>query len=273
MSGKQNYSRITQAPGCCEERIAISTRGKAIKSRRAAPEHLTSARPMDIDLSSVERLLTAIDEDCIPTGLDKEGLLSGLRSCLATYFAALERSSDRPRRERIRKLERVAVAASRFRVQLHSEALSDLEKTSCCDIEHLRQEFDSFFHDLNSRLDDLRFDLKWGPDFFEAIELRKGDPRAYADRWKAYSPLEWLAGHYLPELFRKHFGGAPTIYRKSDQALDGPMLIFIEKAIDEFKVIKDAKAYSRESIVRAIGQIRSGHRRRKPPTYGWFGQD
>jgi hypothetical protein len=81
MSGKQNYSRITQAPGCCEERIAISTRGKAIKPRRAAPEHLTSARPMDIDLSSVERILTAIDEDCIPTGLDKEGLLSGLRSC------------------------------------------------------------------------------------------------------------------------------------------------------------------------------------------------
>jgi hypothetical protein len=83
-----------------------------------------------------------------------------------------------------------------------------------------------------------------------------------------------MAGGALPaRVVQEALRWAPTIYRKSDQALDGPMLIFIEKAIDEFKVIKDAKAYSRESIVRAIGQIRSGHRRRKPPTYRWFGQD
>jgi hypothetical protein len=121
--------------------------------------------------------------------------------------------------------------------------------------------------DLIDRIDreigDLNFKLEWGPDWDEGIR-RNVHPRDLADRWKARSPFEWLAGHYLPELFRVQFGIKPTFHRRAGDGIpDSPAIRFIEQALVELKITKSGRPYSRESIAKALTDVRTGRARKK----------
>jgi hypothetical protein len=217
----------------------------------------------EIGFDAVERILDAVGRKHVPIDINKGELHAGLVSCLATYHAAVERSSDKATKDKIARLKKILTPAKRLQEQLslpHNEDAGLLYD----DAKHFGQILADLIHDLEFKIGDLNFELRWGPDFDEAVTLRK-DPRDHADRWKARSPFEWLSGHYLPELFRTHIGLATTFHRRAaDNAPEGPLIRFVEGALIEFGVTYRGKHYSREAIAKAISDSRTNRVRKSP---------
>lgn len=187
-------------------------------------------------------------------------LVTDLASCLATYSSAVQLRSDKQTKDRVRRLKSIQNAAKRLERQLVPDDIWDWsDRYSEC--ERLQEEVKYLIERVDSEIEDLAFELEWGPNFLEAIRLRQS-PRALADRWKARSAFEWMAGHYLPELFRTHFGRKPTFHRRNNVP-DGPAIRFIERALVELGITNRKRAYSRESIAKALTDARTGRARNK----------
>jgi hypothetical protein len=161
--------------------------------------------------ASVDRILAVVG-DRRPADLDKEKLIAGLAGCLATYYAAVDRRSDKPTKDRMRRLRSIQAAAKRLEEQLVRDDIWDWSE-AYWECEYMHQNIKDLLWWLDFEITDLEFRLKWGPDFDEAVRLRV-DARTLANRWKARSPFEWLAGHYLPKLFSEHLGIKPTFHRR-----------------------------------------------------------
>jgi hypothetical protein len=211
-------------------------------------------------LDAIDRILAAIGEKHIPPNLDKYKLKIGLTECLATYHAAVERNSDRPTKNKIRRLNSIRTAAARFRKQLASDEIWDLAQHY--EAEYIHHSVGILISSLDVEIDILTSRLEYGPDLDEAIRL-KVEARKHADRWKARSPVEWLTGYYLPELFRKQFGIGPTFHRTADNLPDSPMIRFIERALIELGITNRGRPYSRETIAKAVTDVRTGRVRKK----------
>jgi hypothetical protein len=210
--------------------------------------------PTDLDHAAVDRIVAAVASDHVP--IDRDGLLADIQTCLGTYYAALERASDRPLREKIRTLKKAAATARQLRDQLHSGMIDAIL------IEPLDGECEEFVSRIESRISDLEFELTFGPDWQEAIRLDQ-DPIKYAQRWRSRSPFEWVAGHYLPQAFAKHFSTQPRFHRRAkDRVPEGAVIRFVEQALVELGVTKRGKPYSREAIAKALTDCRA-HRVRK----------
>ena len=213
-----------------------------------------------LDASAVERILAAVGEKFIPLDLDKQKLVTDLASCLATYSSAAQRRSDKQTKDRVRRLKSIQNAAKRLERQLVPDDIWDWsDRYSEC--EYLQNEVKYLINRLDLEINDLTFELEWGPDWHEAIR-RNLAPRALADRWKARSPFEWVAGHFLPELFRTHFGKKPTVNRRKGVP-DSPAIRFIERALIELEITNRGRPYSRESIAKALTDVRTGRARNK----------
>jgi hypothetical protein len=78
-----------------------------------------------------------------------------------------------------------------------------------------------------------------------------------ADLAASGSAFEWLVGKKLPELFEQFFRAEPTLYRK------GRYPDFALQVLTEFQITNDGRPYSRESIIKAITDARSGRSRRR----------
>jgi hypothetical protein len=215
--------------------------------------------PGRISLDAVERILAAVGEEFIPPHLDQQKLALGLGGCKVTYSSAVRRRSDKQTKNRIRRLDSIRKAATRLVDQLLPDAVWRLSDRSEWDL--LLSEVKTLIKSLNSEIEDLTFELEWGPDWREEIRQHL-PPRALADRWKARSPFEWVAGHYLPELFETHFGIKPTFHRR-DKVPNSPVICFIEQALIELGITDSGRAYARESIAKALSDARSGRIRRK----------
>ena len=212
------------------------------------------------DATAVERILAAVGENFIPPDLDKQELHIGLVSCLTIYSCAVQRRSDKPTKDRIWRLKSFQNAAKRLERQLVPDDIWDWSDTYS-ECERLQEEVKYLINRLDLEIDDLTFELQWGPDWHENI--RRGlTPRALADRWKSRSPFEWVAGHYLPELFRTHFRRKPTFKRRKDVP-DSPAVRFIERALTELGITNRGRPYSRESIAKALTDARTGRSRNK----------
>jgi hypothetical protein len=215
-----------------------------------------------LDASAVERILAAVGEKFIPPDLDKQKLVTDLASCLATYSSAVQRRSDKPTKDRIHRLKSIQKAAKRFEGQLMPDDVWDWnDRYSECEL--LQSEVEYLIKRLDSEIEDLTWELEWGPwrDFREAIR-RNLSARDLANRWKVRSPFEWVAGHYLPELLRTHFGIKPRFHRRNNVP-DGPAIRFIERALVELGITNRKRPYSRESIAKALSDARTGRARNK----------
>src|SRR5262249_39114521 len=147
-----------------------------------------------------------------------------LASCFTVYSSAVQRRSDKPTKDRIHRLKSIQEAAKRLEKQLVPDDVWDwTDRYSEC--EYLQAEVQYLIRGLDSEIEDLTFELEWGPDWREAIRLNVS-PRTLADGWKARSPFEWVAGHYLPEVFRTHFGTKATFHRGKGVP-DSPAIRFI----------------------------------------------
>jgi hypothetical protein len=226
-------------------------------------EFVEQSRPgIPWDGEPIERLLTATGKTHVPNDLDKEKLADGLEACLATYLAVRERASDRPKMDRLRRLGSISKAAKRLKKQLEPDDVWDWSQDQ--ESRYLHSDIGYLIKRIEGKISDLNHELEWGPDSDQAIRLGV-DPRALADRWKAYSPFEWTAGHYLPELFAKHFGVAATFHRRNaDVVPESPTIRFVEQALVELGILNDGKPYSRGSIAKALSDLRTGRRRKKP---------
>jgi hypothetical protein len=211
--------------------------------------------PADLDYTTVDRIVAAVDLD--HGAIDRAGLLSDIQSCLSTYYAALERASDKPLRQQVNALKKAIATANRLREQIHACVIDT-------DFSLLDSECEWFVSRAQSRLSDLNMELTWGPDWEEALRLGE-DTLTYSQRWRSRSPFEWIAGHYLPQAFAKHFSTQPRFHRRAkDRVPEGPVIRFVEQALLELGIRKRGKPYSREAIAKALTDCRA-HRFRKRP--------
>jgi hypothetical protein len=215
---------------------------------------LTGMVENSVDAAAIERILAAVGAKFILANLDKLKLGKDLASCFTVYSSAVQRSSDKPTKDRIHRLKSIQEAAKRLEEQLVPDDVWDWsDRYREC--EYLQSEVQHLIKELDSEIEDLTFELEWGPDWREAIRLGVS-PRTLADRWKARSPFEWVAGHCLPEVFRTHFGTTATFHRRKGVP-DSPAIRFIEQALTELGITKSGRPYSREYIAKAIGNVRT----------------
>jgi hypothetical protein len=213
-----------------------------------------------LDASAVERILAAVGKKFIPPDLDQLKLLMDLESCLATYRSAVQRRSDKPTKDRIDRLKSIQTAAEQFEEQLQPDSIFD-HSDSHSECEYLHDNVKDLIRRLASEIEDLTFELQWGTDWREEIRQHVA-PRALADRWKARSPFEWIAGDYLPEVFSAHFGKKATFHRRKGVP-ESPVLRFIERALIELGITrKSGRPYSRGSIAKALSDVRTRRFRR-----------
>jgi hypothetical protein len=118
---------------------------------------------MQLDAGAVARILAAVGEKYVPPDLDKHALVMGLASCLATYSAAVERRSDKPTKDRIRRLKDIQSAAKRLERQLVPDDVWDWSE-AYWECEYLHPEVGYLIQRLGREIKDLGFKLKWGLD-------------------------------------------------------------------------------------------------------------
>jgi len=113
-----------------------------------------------------------------------------------------------------------------------------------------------------SEIDDHEHKVEWGDD---ADDIGMGKSRDLTETIRTHSPFEWLAGAYLPEAFRKCFGIEPTRTRDTydGKDLSGPYLQFAEQVLIEFGITKHGRPYSRETISKALSDLKNGRVRRR----------
>ena len=213
-----------------------------------------------LDSTAVERILAAVGEKFVPADLDKLKLSKDLEACFTVYCSAVQRRSDKPTKDRIRRLNSIQKAAKRFERQLAPDDIWDW-KDRYSECEYLHDNVENLIRLLDLEIADQQFELEWGPDWREAIHLNL-PPKTPTDRWRARSPFEWIAGHFLPEVFRTHFGRKPTFHRQ--KVPDSPAIRFIEWSIIELGITNSGRPYSRESIAKALTDARTGRVRRQP---------
>jgi hypothetical protein len=216
-----------------------------------------------LDPTAVERIVAAVGEKFVPADLDKLKLAEDLATCFTVYCSAVQRRSDKPIKDRIRRLNSIQKAAKRFERQLAPDDIWDW-KDRYSECEYIDDHVKNLIHRLDLEIADLQFELEWGPDWHEAIRLNVS-AKTLKDRWRAHSPSEWIAGHYLPEVFRTHFGTTVTFHRRKGVP-DSPAIRFIGQALIELQITKSGRLYSRESIAKAISDVRTLRTRRRRST-------
>jgi hypothetical protein len=216
-----------------------------------------------LDASAVERILAAVGEKLVPADLDKLTLAKDIATCFTVYCSAIQRRSDKPTKDRIRRLKSIQKSAKRFERQLAPDDIWDW-KDRYSECEYIDDHVKNLIQRLDGEIEDLEYELEWGPDWLEAIRLNVS-AKTLKDQWRARSPCEWIAGHYLPEVFTTHFGRKPTFNRQKGVP-DSPAIRFIECALTELGITNRGRPYSRESIAKAISDVRNLRTRRRRST-------
>jgi hypothetical protein len=208
-------------------------------------------------------LLVASQDD--PLLVDEDDWVSDsdlgarLRKNILYYYGAIQRRSDKKKRDHIRRLKAISKAADRLEELLKPDDHWEWSQKS--DLDYLRGQISDLKGTLRWEIDDLKFKIEWGDD---ANDMLLGESRDLTDASRTRSPFEWLVGEYLAETFREWFGEEPTLSRPSDGKLDSKYLRFAEQVLIEFGVTKNGRPYEKESIARALSDVRNSRTRRRP---------
>jgi hypothetical protein len=96
----------------------------------------------------------------------------------------------------------------------------------------------------------------------EAALKKEPNPTEIPVRFADCSAFEYVAGYRLPRVFKKHFGQAATVQRKTDGTPDGPYIRFAEAALAGLGISNHGRPYRPESIAKALANVKAGRARR-----------
>jgi hypothetical protein len=205
-------------------------------------------------LHDIDRILTAVGLDLVPADLDRHALKQSLEGSIGHYWAAVERQSDRPRRDRIKHYNQIEKAARHL-----GDLLRSLPREPSSVLKLEREYLPAQMEDMADRCDtlvyDLEWEIKWGPDWREEMQAGR-PPKITTDLYRRRSPIEWLAGVYLPRDYKVHLRRQPSTTR------NGPYVRFVAQVCREYAISKDGRQFQPETITRALTDVRAGRVRR-----------
>jgi hypothetical protein len=207
-------------------------------------------RTVDID-----RILDAIGRDIVPVDLNRHALKRSLDFSVRQYWAVVERNSDQPRRDLIKYYREVEKAVRKLQNKLRNRPRVPypwewVELTSGTEV------LESMVKRCNTVVEELQSEIEFGLDWEEELELL-APFKATTEYYKQRSPIDWLAGYYLPRVYWNHFGHPPVTTR------GGPYERFAGQVCEEYKIYNKGTAYQSDTFVKALTDELNGRSRRK----------
>jgi hypothetical protein len=229
-------------------------------------------RPLDyIGTDAVQRILVALRSEVTSATLDKEDLAAELAWLVAVYRGSVISADRGLAKDRERRMTNIRNAVRQIIRELNNDVwslISSIRKTKesahrAYPAKYRSDPYQEEPHATTARLvEDIGhwFDPSLPPNF---LHVPSPPGRTWGSR-RSRSPFEDLVGE-LAKFFKKQFGLEATFHRRaSDKQPDGPFIRFVVQILAEFKITNRGRAYSRESIAKALTDVRTGRVRRKP---------
>jgi hypothetical protein len=189
---------------------------------------------------------------------------SDLAGCLQKnilfYYGAVQRRSDRKRRDRIRRLRAASKATDRLLELLKPDDVWAGMQDSGRNV--LLLCLPPFRDRIASEISEIQRIVRWGVD---VDDVGMAESLEITETLRRRSPFEWLVGEYLAETYERFSGERAGLSRRpSDGTLDGKYIRFVERVLIEFEITNKGRPYGRETIAKALGSVKKGRIRRKP---------
>lgn len=229
-------------------------------------------RPLDdIGTDAVQRILDALGSEVTSATLDKEDLAAELGWLVAVYRGRVVGADRGLAKDRETRMTNIRNAARQIIRELNNDVwslISKIRKTkeSSHRIYPARYQSNPYREELHATMERLVEDIGHWFDPSSNFSHVPSPPRSTRGARPSRSPFEELVGE-LAKLFKKQFGLQATFHRRaSDNVPDSPFIRFVEQVLKEFKITHQRRTYSRETIAKALSDVRTGRARNKRST-------
>jgi hypothetical protein len=107
----------------------------------------------------------------------------------------------------------------------------------------------------NAMVFELQLEIDVGLDWEEEMDLVP-PPKATTEFYRTRSPIEWLAGYYLPRVYWNHFRHPPVTTR------GGSYDRFAGQVCAEYKIFNNGNPYRSDTFIKALTDELNGRSRR-----------
>jgi len=222
-------------------------------------------KPLDyIDDGAVQRILEALSPKVSVSNVDREDLAAELAWHVAVYTGAVTHADRALRKDRERRMTVIRNATNQIIREWNNDVWRMISRIRKLKESHHRIDPNEYWtrQEPLATLKRLTEDIG---HWFDPHFLRVPSPpdSTWGTR-PSHSPFEDLVGRFS-DVFRKEFGLEPTFHRRaSDKVPDSPFIRFVEQSLAEFRITNRRRPYSRESIAKALSDVRTARVRRKP---------
>ena len=227
-------------------------------------------KPLDnIDDGAVQRILEALGPKVSVSNVDKEDLAAELAWHVAIYTGAVIVADRTLKKDRERRMTVIRNATNQIIRELNNDVWRMISRIR--NLKESRHQSDPDKYRPNPYREEPLATMKrltedighWFDPHFLRIPSPPGS--TWGTR-PSRSPFEDLVVR-LSDVFRKEFGLEPTFHRRaSDKVPDSPFIRFVEQSLAEFRITNRGRPYSRESIAKALSDVRTGRARNKRST-------
>src|SRR5262249_3137560 len=206
-------------------------------------------RPLDyIESDAIQRILDAVGTEVTSSAPDKEDLAAELAWFVAVLRGRVVGTNRGLAKDRTRRMTNIRNAARQIIGALNKDIWSLISRTRANRANPYREELHATMERLIENIG----------DWFDPLDRIPSPPGSTWGARPSRSPFEELVGN-LSNLFRKQFGLQPTFHRRgSDHVPDSPFIRFVERVLMEFRITNRRRPYSRESIAKALSDVRTG---------------
>jgi hypothetical protein len=227
--------------------------------------------PSPLNDEGTQRILDKVGGRFVPHGLELRALRDDLFGCYMGWCSLSQLTSDKIARQRVQRLKTIAKRTDAVLALLDEGLIggwacqevamtfplkegAPVRKTAEFRTDHGQPDaapsFNGFLAGLQRLAAAARYKAEYFPD--RALYLL---PR---------SPLEFFVGNVLPSAFKRHFKREARVSRASDGTeTGGPYIRFAVEALRELGITNKGKPYARDTIARALSDVRKGRVRRR----------
>ncbi len=210
---------------------------------------------MEFTTTELDQVLSNVGAQCVPTNLNRGELCDDLEWAGTWYRTGVElRASNAPRQKKLLQIDKTA---RRLKVLLNDDEAS----REIAQFYPLKAHSPKEILELLIAAVDKR--LSWRPPSEPEWAKRAATQWAAELALNERSAFEWIAGQYLPGLFKKHFKKKASFSRTADGKPSGPYIRFAEHVLIELKITKHGQPYTRGAIAKALTDARAGRVRGK----------